>query len=88
MSKETRSEKELNVENDIIKNYNYDEINKLLEENTMKNYLDEEKLELGNVLLTGVTGFLGIHLVDELYNNTNKKIYCLIRKINKLEKMT
>ena len=38
---------------------------------------------LSNVLLTGTTGFLGIHLLKELYENKNtKKIYCLIRKKN------
>ncbi len=41
--------------------------------------------EQNGVLITGATGFLGIHLVDELYRKTNKKIYCLIRKTNKFE---
>lgn len=39
--------------------------------------------DLSNVLLTGTTGFLGVHLLKELYDNKNtKKIYCLIRKKN------
>lgn len=33
----------------------------------------------GNVLLTGATGFLGIHLLWELLNNTTGTIYCLVR---------
>jgi len=37
----------------------------------------------GDILLTGATGFLGIHILDELYRNTEKKIYCLIRKVEK-----
>lgn len=36
---------------------------------------------LKNVLLTGTTGFLGVHILKELiYNNSTNKIYCLIRK--------
>ncbi len=34
-----------------------------------------------NVLLTGATGFLGIHILENLLN-MNKKVYCLIRGIN------
>ena len=39
--------------------------------------------DLSNVLLTGTTGFLGVHILKELLeNNETKKIYCLIRKKN------
>ena len=39
--------------------------------------------DLSNVLLTGTTGFLGVHLLKELYDNqTTNKIYCLIRRKN------
>ena len=41
--------------------------------------------EDGDILLTGATGFLGIHLLDELYHDTDKNIYCLIRKKDKFE---
>lgn len=34
---------------------------------------------IGNVLLTGATGFLGIHLLMELLAQTNNQIYCLVR---------
>ena len=42
------------------------------------------KFDLSNVLITGVTGFLGIHLLkDLLFSDKTKKIYCIIRnKIN------
>lgn len=33
-----------------------------------------------NVLLTGVTGFLGIHILDYLLKHTNCLIYCIIRE--------
>ncbi|CAF3582272.1 unnamed protein product, partial [Rotaria sp. Silwood2] len=32
-----------------------------------------------SILLTGATGFLGIHLLQNLITNTDAKIYCLIR---------
>lgn len=43
--------------------------------------LDElEREPLGNVLLTGATGFLGIHVLRELLENTEEKVYCLLRR--------
>ena len=32
-----------------------------------------------NILLTGVTGYLGIHILYELLNKTNSKITCILR---------
>lgn len=34
---------------------------------------------LGNVFITGANGFIGIHVVNELLNTTDAKIYCLVR---------
>ena len=36
--------------------------------------------EVGNILLTGVTGYLGIHILDELLKRETGIIYTLIRK--------
>ena len=36
--------------------------------------------EIGNVLLTGATGYLGIHILEELLKNENGIIYLLVRK--------
>ena len=80
LSGEVDPEEELNVENDLIKKYDYGQINKLLEENTLENFFDGEKSPLGNVLLTGVTGFLGIHILYEFIKNEEGKIYCMLRK--------
>ncbi len=43
-----------------------------------------EKIDLSSILLTGSTGFLGIHILkDLLLEQTVKKIYCIVRnKIN------
>lgn len=37
------------------------------------------KKKLGNILLTGATGFLGAHVLDQLMQNEDGRIYCLIR---------
>ena len=39
---------------------------------------------LGNVFLTGANGFIGIHILHELLNTTNVKVYCLVRKKSNL----
>ena len=33
-----------------------------------------------NILLTGVTGFLGVHILDYLLKNTQSIVYCIIRE--------
>ena len=38
------------------------------------------KFRYKNVLLTGSTGFLGVHILDYLLKNTNCTIYCIIRQ--------
>ena len=55
-------------------------INNLLNENNMDSF-NQGKCDddLGNVLLSGVTGFLGIHILNELLQNENGDVYCLIR---------
>lgn len=55
-------------------------IEKALMHNTSK-YVDEIKYtDIGDVLLTGSTGFLGVHVLRELITNTGSKVYCLVRK--------
>ena len=44
-----------------------------------------------NILLTGATGFLGIHILDYLLKYTDCMIYCIIRKknnVNPLKRLT
>lgn len=40
----------------------------------------KEKIKIDNILLTGATGFLGIHILYELITKTKTNIYCLIRE--------
>lgn len=65
-----------------IENYKDDENYKIISDIESINV--ETKKE-GDILLTGATGFLGIHLLEELYKKTDKKIYCLIRKKEKYD---
>ena len=65
---------------DIIENYDYSRINSLLEKNTFENFAKGTNLELGNVLLTGVTGFMGIHVLYEYIKNEEGTLYCMLRK--------
>ena len=61
--------------------FDYSQIDKLLKNNVYTEKI-KVKEKIGNVLLTGVTGFLGSHILDEFMKNENGKIYCLIRKKN------
>ena len=56
------------------------EVKKALENNVVSKVDDIKSGDIGDVLLTGATGFLGIHVLKYLLDNTDKKIYCLIRK--------
>ena len=60
--------------------YNYAKINELLSRNTLES-LKNGKMEdsLGDVLLTGATGFLGIHVLKELIDTEDGNIYCFVR---------
>ena len=42
---------------------------------------DAKKFVMDNILITGATGFLGIHILNECLNNPEiKKIYCIVRR--------
>ena len=60
--------------------YDYEQINKLLKKNNLK-YLVNKDMDdsLGDILLTGATGFLGIHVFKELINTQDGNIYCFVR---------
>lgn len=62
--------------------YDYTQINALLRKNTMDAFRNGELQEVGDVLLTGSTGFLGIHVLHDLIKNGDRKIYCLSRSRN------
>lgn len=60
--------------------YDYSKINKLLKKNNLESLLNGSMDDdLGNILLTGATGFLGIHVLKELLKNESGIIYCFVR---------
>ena len=64
---------------DEVSDFDYTAINNLLQHNTLRNFLSGERRQLGNVLLTGATGYLGIHILNELVESDAQNIYCLVR---------
>ena len=63
-----------------LSKYDYSAIGQVLSGNTFEAFLDWETQPLGNILLTGATGFLGIHVLREFLESESGKAYCLMRK--------
>lgn len=76
--------KDDSVEDDLenLSDYDYTNINKVLEKNNIDTFKNGELQKLGNVLLTGSAGFLGVHILYELLHKYNGKVYCMIRDKN------
>ncbi len=70
--------------NDYDFNYmgkNYDKYTDLLNLNATVPKISNLKYKTsGNILLTGATGFLGIHILDSFIKKEKGKVYCLIRE--------
>ena len=61
--------------------YNVDDFNKfepILSVNKIRRFKHKNR-NIGNILITGVTGFLGVHILDEFLKNEKGKAYCLVR---------
>ena len=70
-------------EDEEARNYNYGPINHILESNTLNAFRNGERQTIGNVLLTGATGFLGIHVLKELIDREDVPvIWCMVRAEN------
>jgi amino acid adenylation domain-containing protein len=69
------------VENDDdeVTNFDYSGINAILQQNNAESFRKGELQKLGNVLLTGATGYLGIHVLRELIDSDAPTITCLVR---------
>ncbi len=64
---------------DEVKGFDYTAINEVLKAGTLDAFRHGERQQLGNVLLTGATGYLGIHILRELIDSDARNIYCLVR---------
>ncbi len=62
-----------------ISDYDYTAIDSVLAANTLDNFRKGNLRQLGNVLITGATGYLGIHILHELIHTDVQNIYCLVR---------
>lgn len=64
-----------------VSDYDYSQINELLERNTLESFRKGERLTLGNVFITGASGYLGIHVLHQLLmeQDADRQIYCLVR---------
>ena len=63
-----------------IEDYDYAAIHDLMSVNTMEHVDEISTRELGNVVIAGPTGFLGIHVLKACLDETDAKITCLMRK--------
>lgn len=67
----------------ITDDYDYSEINNLIAKNDYPALENIKFNDIGNIILTGATGYLGTHILNYLLNETDKTVYCLIRKNSK-----
>lgn len=51
----------------------------VLDKNVLNTFRDGERQPVGDVLLTGATGYLGIHILHELLTNYDSHILCPLR---------
>ena len=66
--------------NNEFSNYNYNRIQSVISGNVEENVDRITKENLGDIMITGATGFLGIHILKAYLDNYDGKVYCLVRK--------
>ena len=83
---EKGSEKEAAVSFD---GYDFTKIEDLLKENTMDSFKENPLRDIGNICLTGATGFLGIHILWKYIHSETGTAYCIVRggKISAKERL-
>lgn len=70
-----------NAQNDNeFSNYSYNRIQSVISGNVEENVDIVTREKLGDIMLTGATGFLGIHILKAYLDNYDGKVYCLVRK--------
>ena len=66
--------------NNEFANYNYNKIQSVISGNVEENVDRITRESLGDIMITGATGFLGIHILKAYLDNYEGKVYCLVRK--------
>ncbi len=64
----------------LFDNYDYSHINDLLSNNTIESFSKGSLRDIGNILLTGSTGYMGIHVLAEYLRSETGTVWCLVRK--------
>lgn len=59
--------------------YDYTDIRGVLKKNNLDTFLKGPAHQPGNILLTGATGFLGVHVLQEFLKTCTGTAYCLLR---------
>lgn len=73
------SEREETFKTDTLAEYNYEKFEGLLAENTLDALKSGKMQELGNVCITGATGFLGIHILRTYLQTEKGTAFCVVR---------
>lgn len=60
--------------------YDYTKINALLQKNNVDSFRNGKSRQLGNVLITGATGYMGAHLLAQYLKEEKGTAYCMLRK--------
>lgn len=61
-----------------IEDFDYAAIDDLLGRNNLKSFVEGQRLPIGNILLTGAVGYLGIHILHEYLEQYSGTAYCLL----------
>ena len=72
------------IENGDKQNISFDDIdfnrvNRVLEKNKLECITAPKKSDVGNVLIAGATGYLGIHILADFLDNDKGIAYCMVR---------
>ena len=65
---------------DDVENFDYDTLSRILQKNVMDHIGEVSRVPLKDIILTGATGFLGVHVLREFLENYEGKVYCLMRR--------
>ena len=57
----------------------------ILNANTLEALHSGQRQPMGDVLLTGATGFMGIHFLHELLQNHESRVYCVLRRKGQID---
>lgn len=74
---------EENIDSEIS-NYDYSKLQAILQGNNLDNFHAGRREPLADIILTGATGYLGVHILHEFIENHSGKVYCLLRSKKKI----